>query len=384
MRVSFLSAMLVAGVAVVAQAVPFSMVPLAGFGGSDGWLAPSEAPTFLEASGDRQRDMAYNPVTQKLVVVSRTGGNQVRLVDQFTGGDLGTMNLGSGVISGGAIVVNGVGVGEDGAVYVGNVTSAMNTGTGAFKIYRWSSESASAPTVAFSGATLTGARLGDSFDVVGSGASTRIVAGYSNNPSVVGNNGYSVFTTSDGATFAGQHQAFAGATPAAGDFRLGITFGSNASTVLGTQGSSLVRLTTYSAGIGALGGSSPLVAGNERPMDFAVVNGVPLLATIDSGSSSAPNSGTLVVRVYDMTNPLTPVVLGTGKNTGTATLSTNGNASGAVAFGRISGDTAYLYALGTNNGIQAFQLTVIPEASSFLAVGAVGMLFAAVRRFRRR
>lgn len=346
-----------------------TMSPMVSFGGGDGWLAPGEN-AFL-ANDNNVRSMAYNRATGKIVFASRTGGVGVHLLDGSTGTQTGSLNVAG--VTGGTFAVNGVGVSGDGKIYVSNLTT--NTASSVFKVYEWSDETASAVNV-ISSNILAGARLGDSIDVTGSGANTKLAFGFGSSPVIAGNNGYAVFEADGSGGFNGTAVGFTGLLPNPGDFRLGITFGPGNNSVWGSQGASVMRVTTFAGAAGTLTGSAPLSAGNERAMDFAIVNGKSLLATMDTGSSSAPNSGTGVVRVYDVTDPLAPVLMAQGKNTGNAVLNTNGNATGSVAFGDIVGNRATLYAMSTNNGIQAFELEVVPEPATMtaLALGAAAML----------
>lgn len=377
------------------QAVVVSMSALSTFGGGDGWRAPNEvlagdtagtAPAgnynYLSDNTNRlERGLAYNPVTGNLILVSRSAaGNGIRVLNPSTGADIGFLNQGTGIITGGTFTTNMVAVGGDGAIYVSNLTT--NAGTSAFKVYRWENESASAPTVFFGGTVPWPSgtpRLGDSLDVIGSGAGTTLVAGAS------GVAGFA-HINSAGATAV---SSFSPTSPGAGDFRLGITFGDSANEVWGKQtGASAaaapLRLASYT-GTGTSGtndGSAVLTSGGEMALDYAVVNGVPLLATLDANTAGTADSTN--VRIYDVTNPLSPVLKFTLENTSGA-LATNPDATGSIKWGAISGDTATLYAMTTKQGIQAFQVTVVPEASSFLAVGCVGLISAAyVARKRRR
>lgn len=328
-----------------------SLVPLASFGDGDGWLAPGDR-SYLTID-NTQRGLAYNPVTGNLLLVNRAGGLSINILDGMTGADLGTLS-GVGSLSGGTFAGNMIGVADDGAIYVGNLTTDATGAPGPFKIYRWANESAAAPTLAYSGAPLAGARIGDTLDVIGSGTNTVLVAGYGSTPSVSGNNSFAMFTTSDGVNFTATHVGIGSTPPNGGDFRLGITF-RDADTVLGRQtGHRLARIVDVSGSTGTLVADFATEGSGLNPMDFAVVDGKPLLALINVNDSR--------LFVYDITEPFDMVDPNPNIVAGTTTTmhNTNLNGTGQVKFGAISGNTAILYALNTNNGIQAFTLTLTP------------------------
>jgi len=364
------TALLCATALVLPTAASAALMPLTSFGGGDGWLAPGEGGYAFLGTANNERGLAYNPTTGNLLLVSRSGGNNIRILDGLSGADLGSLNLGTGVISGGTFPINMVGVGTDGAIYVNNLTT--NSTTSAYKVYRWASESASTPTVAYSGdAALPGSRVGDSFDVTGGGTSTQFASGYGATPAVPGNNSYVVHTTADGLAYTATAVALTG--PVAGDFRLGITF-QDSDTVIGTQKGGLtnpgnpVHVTDFAGAVGTLIASPTLSTTAERPMDFAVVDGVPLLAIQSTGDST--------LRLYDMTNPASPALFDVGNLT-SGTLAANGNGVGQVKFGSVVGDTAIIYAMSTNQGIQAFYFA-IPEP-----IGAGFLAFTLLARRRR-
>jgi uncharacterized lipoprotein YddW (UPF0748 family) len=116
-------------------------------------LAPGDRP-YLNA-GDTQRGLAFNPANGHLLLVSRASGNTVHVLNSTNSADLHPLNNGAGIISGGTFAVNMVGVADDGAVYVGNLTA--NGTTSAFRLYRWANDnSGTTPTVAFSGDPFAG------------------------------------------------------------------------------------------------------------------------------------------------------------------------------------------------------------------------------------
>lgn len=349
-----------------------TLTALSTFGGGDGWRAPLEVlagDTAGTAGGNGynylgienlERGMAFNPVTGNLVIVSRsTAGNGIRLLNGTTGEDVGALNQGSSLITGGLFTTNMVGVGDDGATYVANLQPAADTAN--FKIYRWAdSNSATTPTTLFGGSVAGYAgvpRLGDSLDVFGSGAETKVIAGVGPNG---GPTGYTLFDSAGVATTVASFNPANGIT--GGDFRVGITFGAAATDVWGKQISQNAEFTTYSGTAGTGVASVPLTAAGEGPIDFAVIGGVPLLAAVDTnfvGGTTPPT-----VRVYDVSEPAAPLLLASGFTTNEL-LPGNANGTGSVKWGAISGNTASLYALTSNQGIQAFTFTLdVPEENS--------------------
>lgn len=366
---SFAAVVLLVAIPASAQ---FSMTPLSGFGGPDGWLAPGEGGYTFLGTANNERGIAYG--NNHLYLVSRNGGNNIRILDANTGADLGALN--NTGISGGTFQVNTVAVGDDGAIYVANLTTQSTTSP--YKVYRWTSEGA-VPTVAYSGdGGLAGSRIGDTLAAIGSGSSTLLAAGFGSSPSVAGNNGYTIIDPTAGTA---TRPAFAGTPPNAGDFRLGLTF-TDSSHVIGAQGSSLYRYTSFAGTTGTLLGSpvipDPAGATADRLLSYTVINGVALLAVQSIGDSH--------VSLYDASDPASPVWLISGNNT-SGTLTANANGTGALAWGEttINGDgtaTGVLYAMSSNQGIQAFIVTV-PEPGMWtltaLGIGA----FLLVRRLRR-
>jgi regulation of enolase protein 1 (concanavalin A-like superfamily) len=318
----------------------FNITPLKTFG-TNGWLAPngSNGSTYpYLTTNDTERGLAY--ANNHLYLVSRQGGDFIRILDAQTGQDLGALNLGTGIVSGGTFDVNMVAVGGEGAIYVSNLA----IGPAALRVYRWADDrSTTTPTVAYNGVPLAGARVGDTLAAIGIGGSTRLVAGFNGTPSINGNNGYAILDPTAGTATA---VAFSGTPPMAGDFRLGIAF-TDSSHVIGTQGGAgnSVQDTSFSGGTGTLLASPALASTDERPMGFTMLEGFPLLATLDTATSQ--------VNLYDLTDPATPVLLGQASAT-TGTVPADAHNTGAVAWGRVSGNTAALYAMATDGGIQAF------------------------------
>ncbi len=334
-----------------ASGADFKVSSLGTFGGGDGWLSPGEGGYTFLGTGNLERGLAYG--NGQLYLVSRNGGTQVRRLNPLTGSDLGGLDVTG--IAGGTFAANMVAVGLDGAVYVGNLTTAVGTN---FKVYRWANDAA-VPTVAYDGAPGL-PRIGDSLALFGGGPSTRLVA------SGTGSAGFVVVDPGSGT-------ATAVAVPgtATGDFRLGITM-VDGDTLIGAQGGTNFRVVDFEGNTGTLVASPATSSASERLVGYTLVNGIQLLATVDTVNSN--------VRIYDASNPGSLGLLATANNTSGA-LVANGNGVGAVAWGPVFGDTAILYAMSANQGIQAFAITVPePGVGSLILIGA-GLL--AIARPRR-
>lgn len=350
-----------------------TMTALSTFGGGDGWVSPSSVPKL--GTGSLERGMAYNPVTKNVLFVSRDAGVFVEILDGETGTKVGNLDVTG--ITGGTFALSSIGVGSDGAIYAANLTT--NSTTSAYKIYRWADET-SVPTVAFSGATAA-ARIGDTFDVIGSGANTRIIAGHNTG----GFNNFSLFTTADGTNFTGSSVAIASNPPAAQAFHLGITF-TDSDTVLGRGVSNVTSVVDINAtgNAGTLVASNTLAPGSTlRPMDYTVLgNGIPVWAVLQSaGNSLTPGSNSRLF-VYDLSDPNNPVEIAQKNNTLLVPANANGNNTGAVAFGKTTYRKAIIYAMDTNNGIQAFELVTVPEPTS-VALLSITLATMGLMRSRR-
>ncbi len=388
------------GLAAAASAQP-TLTPITTFG-SNGWRAPSVILTGDDANSNNgttyfglgnannERGMAVNPVTGDLILVSReanlsTASRRIRIIDGLTGVDKGSLSEGVGTIAGGTFVMNQVGVADDGTIYVANLAGDVRSTTTPFRIYSWANQSAQ-PAVHYTGAIGFGTggtapRLGDSFDVRGSGANTRIVAGFN------GIQGYTLFSGASSPT-ATVVTGSASPTPPAGSvalsgalaasqYRLGITFAQDADNVWGkVTSANLIRSQITGPTTASTFSASLLTAAGESPIDYTVIGGVPYLAALDINNNR--------VYIYDVSNPASPTSLfpfGLSAIPSSVTPNANGNGTGSIKWGAIDqlNQTATLYTLGTNNGLQAFSFVVpAPGAAGVLAIG--GLLAARRRR----
>ena len=336
----------------------FQLEPLTSFGGGDGFMSLGEG-IFPATADNNQRGVAYNAANNHLYVVNRTGGLTVPILNGDTGAQIGALDTTG--IAGGTFAANQIRVADDGAIYAANLTTGANTGTGALKIYRWANESA-VPTVVYSGdAGAAGARFGDTLDVRGSGTGTQILLGRGGNTAGTGHQ-FVILSTTDGNTFTPTVYTPDGV--AAGDFRLGITFGQG-NTVYGKQtGSANLRRVTFDP----VAGTATTETNNTLPtsltgLDYDAANN--LLGGFVTGNTTT--AGSHDARLFEVGN-FTDLVQVDEQDFPTANANSNG--AGSTAFGN-----GRMYVLVTNNGIGAFTV-VIPEPGtlSLLGLGAVGLL----------
>jgi hypothetical protein len=358
-----------------------TLTPLTTFGG-DGWLAPGEGGYAYLGTGGTERGMDFDPVTGNLLLASRVNvagnANNVRVINGTTGADTGGLPVGTGVISGGTFTINQVQVAADGAVYVSNLASPLGATT-PLNVYRWSSDAlmANDPELVLSTTSLTTGRLGDDLALFGSGANVKLALG--EGTAGTGSRNSFVIATPTGVGNQLSATLVAISTtpaPAAGNFRLGLAF-VDGDTVVGTQGGAgeVSRVVDFLGAAGAVASSFAFADVNERAMDFIKVGAVSLLATVQSNTST--------VRVYDvsagLTGQLVPAATGT---TTFGALTANGNGVGQVSWGAVSGNSVTLYAMNTNQGIQAFTVMItVPEPGVAGLCAVCG--FIGVRRRRR-
>ena len=349
--------------------------------GSNGWLAPGSNPYVT--TDNSQRGLGWNPVTKNIVLPSRSGGNFVAIINGTTGIVTGTLNT-TGV-SGGTLAMMGAGVSDDGAIYVPNLQSGSSA-LSPFKIYSWTGESdTNAPSIAFSQVnpqTTSGAfRFADAFAVYGSGTSLKFAAaGTTSSGSTAGlpNNSNFMIGSLDGSNTNTIYRNIPNTLTASNDYRLGITF-VDADTVIGNQGTSakitdFVAATTLS-NTGAIVTGSIAMGAADRPLDYTVINGQALLAVVNTNSS--------LISIYDITNPAAATLLTTG-STVSGLLSSNANATGGLQWGEMLSPTSQvLYAMSSNQGVQAMIYTV-PEPSTYAVMAGAFAVIGVVASRKRK
>ena len=367
-----------------AKAQTWSLTPLSGFGAS-GWLSNTTLTSYLvSGSNDRIRSLAFNPSTGNLLFAT---GTSVGSINAATGAFIAQLDnsailTGTGVSSGGINrTLSNVSVTSDGVVYGSNLTT-NSAGSVPLQIYRWASESGTSSRVySGNGGVGIGARMGDSLVAVGSDSTGVLALGSGTVSTNAGQTSYySVVPTALTSGSLSALTAITGTGAASQGFRTGIVAVDSDSffgLAAGAIGSNVV--VTGTTGTWSFDGTRTIQNANERSISTVTnVFGTPLVATMQVG-----NVGINTVRLYNASSLSTstsgtlPFLVSALISTGSTT---NGNASVGIAFGTVGGNPV-LYALNTNNGIQAFQ--IVPEPTTTLAAGVCTAGLAALMLRRR-
>ncbi|MDW8310698.1 MAG: immunoglobulin domain-containing protein, partial [Verrucomicrobiales bacterium] len=312
------------------------------------WAITNGTRSYLQ-NDNNSRGMDYDPVTDTLVIVSRTGAtNAIYVVSATNGADLFQLNT-AGITSGGGsgtFGLNMIGVADDGVVYAGNLT--VNNADGNYILYRWDSVSPTAtPAYAFNDNPAPGQNLrwGDTIAVRGAGTSTEILIGSAGVSGGSPGQYVALLTTSDGFNFVSHPLVAPPGVP--NDFaRLGIAFGHTNTFWTKSAGFRLRHFSydpTFTSSTLTLLGEYDLPSRLVPTTGISVATNLNLLAAVEVAN---PDNLQLY-RLPPTTNP--PVLL---DQEFFPTDNPNGNQTAAVAFG--TNNT--LFALDSNNGILAMSL----------------------------
>ncbi|MCB1099746.1 MAG: hypothetical protein KDN22_29530, partial [Verrucomicrobiae bacterium] len=280
-----------------------------------------------------QRGVAVNPVNGNVLLVSRTGGTNLQVINGADGVDLRSLNTSSDLLTGGGIfVLNMVGVAEDGAVYACN----LSTSGGDFTIYRWANDSGTAdPEIVYGpGDPGVGGRIGDTLDVRGSGEQTQILAASRSGTAVA------IFTTEDGVIF---DPIVVETDTNPGDLGLSVSFGAGDTLWGKAQGRPLTQV-GFDLGAGT-GTVLQSFDGVDFPGSVSIISVNPALQCLAAISLETPDN----LQIYSLVEPTLPPqlldqVFFTSDNA-------NGNGVGSIDFGG-----GKVVALNTNNGVLAATL----------------------------
>ena len=309
-------------------------------------LAPGSRP-YLTTT-DTQRGIAYDSVSNRVIVVSRSPTNSVHVLDASTGADLGyelemALLLSPNPTPAGAFVFNMCGVADDGAVYVGNLITSG--GADLFNIYRWDNSGSTATIWQAYNANPAVTRIGDTMAVRGASNNTEILCSFRTGTNVAlflpndglgVNYGVNVLTVTNLPADA-QANGFAG---------LGLAFGPG-NTFWAKSSAFNLRLVSYNTNdmTATVVQTYTNLPSSEGPLGADNINGY--VATI--GINQTPHNLSLwdVARGEPDAFQLDRELF--------ATSNVNGNGTGAVAV-----DTANrrIFALDSNNGLIALSYSL--------------------------
>jgi hypothetical protein len=350
-----------------------TLTALTTFGGGDGTLVPTD---FGGGTGNTERHFAFNPTTGNLALVSRQTANRVDIIDGVSGAFVKTMTAPSGGYTSSVLNITAVGIATDGQIFTTNLAdgSNANPSLATLSVYRWSSEASNDAAVGITALLPTGIRLGDSSDAFGIGSAARLMLGTNDtNAGTVhpGDNGF-IILDPFGVDPLKPYSAATGSASSA--FRLSAAFIDGQTAIGNLNG--VTRIGTFDtagnlSGVGSVAG----LPTTERHADVVNIGGTQYLATLSSVDATTRNR----VSVWQL-DGFNATLLASTNLLGVGTAA-NANGTGDIEWGNVTGDSATLYSLTTNHGIQAFTFTV-PEPGSAILVSAAGS-FALLRRRRR-
>jgi hypothetical protein len=299
------------------------------------WVLGIDDRPYL-ANDSAQRGLAFNPVNGRVLVASRTGSPQIRVLDGATGADLHQLDL-TGV-EGGLFPINVIAAAADGTIYGANLSLSGAD----FKLYRWADDEPDTfPEVvydaSFEGAPISGERFGDTITVRGFGEQTQVLCATRASNQVV------IFTPSAGSSFVANPITISEITNATDNFGLGVAFGEGDTFWGKTIGRSLFRCGfTIGTPTGTLLNTFTTA---EFPASIGAIAVDPAANYLAGISNESPDN----VRIFDISDLSAPPVLLDQEFF--ASDNANGNGTGALAFG-----PGCLVALGTNNGVLALTI----------------------------
>ncbi len=338
-------------VVVTSASAQVKLVPLTTFGpNGDGTLRPGDVP-FLTSDGSRyQRGMAYNPVTHHLIIVNRypLGAETLDIIEAATGISVGQLDQSQRTFGGSvSFVYDMVTITEDGAIYVGNLTTSGTVVE--FILYRWASESAPQTVVygpANPGNTISGnSRWGDTLTARGTGMNTEVLLATQSGTLAA------ILKPTDSSLSSFVNAPLTAAVPPGG-IGYALAFGQgNAFYGKGASsgGEALYRL-SYDAGAGTTAVLN-LYGLDQFPGRVGAIAIHPL-SNLLAAVEMIPGTNYDVVRLYDIS---TPAVAPVFQDRQPVSVWTNANNifAGSVVFG----PPGTVYALDSDNGIAAFAIS---------------------------
>lgn len=315
------------------------------------WKVPVNSVPWL-ANDNTTRGIAYNPASDHILVVSRTGAPNIRVLSAATGLEVGQLDL-TGV-SGGFFPLNEIAVTRDGQIF----SAPLVLSGGTMNIYYWENEQV-APKIVWTGNIGT-KRYGDAVGVWGTGDDAAFYISGTGNDKIA----KFVWTNGVGSMLEGPHyievpegRARGGIAEVVGEDSLWINgFGTGWYTK---------KIHYHDGGIGT---RIPLDVLPGATMDIAYweFGGRKLVSAGVSGTTP----GDQYFRIVDVTDPSRMKVVALTDSLGP---NPNVNATGGTAFDPVRGR---VIVLSTNNAVASFNLApdVLEEFDPLITLAAARTL----------
>ncbi len=306
------------------------------------------APGKWFTNDNNTRGIAYNAATGNLLVVSRTGGINIRIIRAATGAVIGQLNVAG--ITGGTFPASLIDITPQGRIFVSNLT--LNPTTGPLKIYTWENESDTTASVAYQGNAMgTALRFGDSFRIDWTDGARNLYVGGSGNPNllkltfdpvtgVATETAVFNFGIANNAT----QRAVRGMSPIAGQDSLWIN----------EYEYTLKKISTVNGAIGTVIPASAFPTREALWVDYANFDGTPIAAVFPANLTAGGQSASLVN-------------LSSGAELGftAAGARSNGNGAGGAI---IDASNKMMYLLATNNHIAAYDISSFVGGADYVNV----------------
>lgn len=307
------------------------------------WGIEATADTWF-ANDNNTRGMAYNAATGNLLVVSRSGGLNIKRINASTGAIVGEMSVAG--ITGGTFTASLIDVSPSGRVFVANLTT--NADTSPFKIYSWANETAEPVEIYAGNVSGTAFRFGDSFRADFTDGKSTLYAGGSGNPNLAKfayNSATNTATVEQVFNFGAANnpvqRAVRGMSPIAGQDSL----------IINEFEYEVKVISTVTGQIGTVVPASVFPSKESLWIDFKAVGDVGIATVFPSSLVAAGQSASIIN-------------LNTRQEVAFTAAGANGNGNGAGAS-LLDIANKRLYLLATNNHIAAYDISAfLPEGTS--------------------
>jgi Secretion system C-terminal sorting domain len=320
------------------------------------WKKLANATDYAWFTNDNNvTSLAYNPVTDKLLVAKRA--DRIFVINPATGAQEDTLSTKGAAIGTEGLKYNKIRVAADGSIYA----ISLQTGAGTARIYRWASQRDTATLCATFAVT---ERTGDAFGLSGTGATTVLYASGSGTTA----NAFSIYilNTTDGKAFTLESTVTMTSAPTTNQQWANRTVepegtgvnspiwikggGFNARKItISAKNATNIRTGTVAATVpdGTSEGEASIGYGGMRMLTTA--NGTKFLAFGGGNNQYAATKLTAISVARDTVFKL----FGRDSTTAVTAYITNANGTGDVSFKVNANGTFTAYYLSTNNAIAA-------------------------------